>query len=182
MNNPDHIPKLSKKQMLRYANPKRIVELGEQVTDTLNANPHVQWLESPHVQLFVHQNFLSDADCTFLINAIDADSQPSTLYEGTEQEGFRTSDSCNVDAHDPDIKRIDKSICDLMGIPSSNSEILQGQRYKVGQQFKDHHDFFHESERYWPVEARAGGQRTWTVMAYLNEPDAGGGTAFPQLD
>ena len=138
MNSNDPIPKLSKKQMLRYANPKRIVDLGEQVTDTLNANPHVQWLESPFVQLYVHQNFLSDADCSFLINAIDADSQPSTLYEGTEQAGFRTSDSCNVDAQDPDIKRIDKSICNLMGIPSSNSEILQGQRYKVGQQLLGH--------------------------------------------
>ena len=175
------IKPLSKQDTLKYANPKRMAEIGRDVTDTLNANPRVQWLESPHVQLYVCQNFLSDKDCDLLVNMIDADSQPSTLYEGTEKEGYRTSDSCNVDPHDPDIKRIDQMICDLMGIPPSHSEILQGQRYKVSQEFKDHHDFFHESEQYWPTEARAGGQRTWTAMAYLNEPEEGGGTAFPQL-
>ena len=159
-----------------------MAQIGLQVTDTLNANPRVQWLESPHAQLYVCQNFLSPADCNLLIGMIDADSRPSTLYEGTEREGYRTSNSCDVDPGDEDIQRIDQSICDLMGIEAARSEILQGQRYKPGQEFKDHHDFFHESEQYWPKEARAGGQRTWTAMAYLNEPEEGGGTAFPQLD
>lgn len=61
--------------------------VGRRVTEVLNAHPRVQWLESPHVQLYVHQNFLSDADCDLLINMIDSDSQPSTIYEGTEREG-----------------------------------------------------------------------------------------------
>ena len=171
----------SKKQIERYASPQRIAALGRQVTETLNAHPWVQWLESPYVQLFVCQNFISDEDCDLLIDMIDSDSQPSTLYEGTEREGYRTSYSCNVDPNDPDIRRIDKTICDLMGLPQSHSEVLQGQRYQVGQQFKDHHDYFHETEKYWQYEGPNGGQRTWTAMAYLNEPEKGGATAFPQL-
>ena len=173
---------LSKQENLKYANPKKLAELGRSVADRLNVHPQVQWLESPHVQFFVHQNFLSDADCGMLIDMIETDSQPSNLYKGTEREGYRTSDSCNVDIANPEIRRIDDSICDLMGLPNTHSEVLQGQRYRVGQEFKDHHDFFHESEPYWKFEATNGGQRTWTAMVYLNEPEEGGATAFPQLE
>lgn len=165
-----------------YANPARLAKIGRQVAKSLNANPHVQWLESPWVQLYVHQQFLSDADCDFLINMIDAFAEPSTLYKGTEQEGFRTSYSCNVDAFHPDIIRIDQAICDLLSLPRENSELLQGQRYQVGQQFKDHHDFFFESQNYWKHEGPGGGQRSWTAMVYLNEPEAGGETTFPGLN
>lgn len=174
--------RLSKKESIKYNNPRKLAELGESVASRLNAHPRVQWLESPHAQLFVCQNFLSDADCALLIDMIDTDSQPSSLYKGTEREGYRTSYSCNVDAHDPDIKRIDEAVCDLLGLENSNSEVLQGQRYEVGQEFKDHHDFFHETEDYWQVEAGNGGQRSWTAMVYLNEPEQGGATAFPQLE
>lgn len=173
---------LSKKEREKYASPSRMAKMGRDVTDRLNANPRVQWLESPFVQLYVCQQFLSDKDCDYLINTIDSNARPSTLYKGTERDGYRTSSSCDVDPDHPEIQRIDNKIADLLGIPNSHSEVLQGQRYAVGQEFKDHHDFFHESEKYWPNEARQGGQRTWTAMAYLNEPEEGGGTAFPQLD
>lgn len=171
-----------KTKATKYNSPKRLAEAGRTVTDRLNAHPRVQWLESPHAQIFVHQNFLSDADCDLLINMINSDSTPSSLYETIKTEGFRTSYSCNVDINDPDIQRIEKSICDLMGLDNNYSEVLQGQRYEVGQQFKPHHDYFHEAEEYWKCEERNGGQRSWTAMVYLNEPEAGGATAFPQLD
>jgi len=48
------------------------------------------------------------------------------------------------------------------------------------QQFKEHHDFFYTSEPYWPEQERQGGQRTWTAMIFLNEPEAGGETEFPK--
>ena len=170
---------MSRKTDIKYRNPKRLADIGSAVTARLNAHPNVQWLESPHAQLFVCQNFLSDADCQLLIDIIDADAQPSSLYKGTEREGFRTSYSCNVDPYDPDIERIEYAISDLLGLENTHSEVLQGQRYNEGQQFKDHHDYFHISENYWQLEALNGGQRSWTAMVYLNEPEEGGATAFP---
>ena len=116
--------------------PRRSPNGGKKVTERLNANPAVQWLESPHVQLYVAQNFISDADCDMLMRIIDKDARPSTLYKGTEQEGYRTSFSCDVDPHDPDMQRIDHSLADLLGIPPAYSEVMQGQRYEVGQEFK----------------------------------------------
>lgn len=167
---------------LKYRDPKKIAKMGKKVTERLNANPAVQWLESPHVQLYVAQNFLSDADCDFLMEVIDKDARPSTLYEGTEQKGYRTSYSCDVDPDDPEMRRIDHSIADLLGIPYAYSEVMQGQRYEVGQEFKQHHDYFFVEQDYWMLEAKNGGQRTWTAMAYLNVPEEGGATGFPTLN
>jgi prolyl 4-hydroxylase len=59
---------------------------------------------------------------------------------------------------------------------------VQGQRYAIGQQFKPHHDFFYTDQGYYKAEAESGGQRTWTAMAFLNAPEGGGQTAFPELD
>ena len=59
---------------------------------------------------------------------------------------------------------------------------MQGQRYAVGQEFKQHTDYFEPAgvdyERYCGV----AGNRTWTVMIYLNEPEAGGATRFKAID
>jgi prolyl 4-hydroxylase len=65
-----------------------------------------------------------------------------------------------------------------MGMKPRQGETLQGQRYTVGAQFKAHHDFFHVSEPYWQTEKVRGGQRSWTAMIYLDEPEGGGETWF----
>jgi prolyl 4-hydroxylase len=59
--------------------------------------------------------------------------------------------------------------------------VMQGQRYLAGQQFKHHYDYFTLTEGYWQQERRRGGQRSWTAMVFLNEPEAGGATDFPAL-
>ena len=76
-------------------------KIGTHVTKRLNANPLVQQVEHPDAQLYVYQGFLSTADCKGLIDKIDAEAVPSTLYKGTEQEGFRTSYSCHLNRWDP---------------------------------------------------------------------------------
>ena len=37
-------------------------------------------------------------------------------------------------------------------------------------------------EPYWKEYEPHGGQRTWTAMIYLNQPEAGGATRFKLLD
>ena len=70
---------------------------------------------------------------------------------------------------------------DVLGIENDFAETMQGQRYTVGQEFKAHHDFFHPSQSYWQQEGPSGGQRSWTAMIFLNEPEEGGATEFPHL-
>src|ERR1041384_4213785 len=56
-------------------------------------------------------------------------------------------------------------------------EAAQGQYYEVSQEFKAHTDYFesYELERF---SSATWGQRSWTFMVYLNEPQAGGATNF----
>jgi prolyl 4-hydroxylase len=161
--------------------PAKLARIGAHVTKRLNANPLVQQIEHAEAQLYLYQGFLSVADCKTLVAKIDADAVPSTLYKGTEQAGFRTSYSCHLNRWDAFIARIEARMSDVLGIDNNFAETMQGQRYTVGQEFKSHHDFFHPSQSYWLQEGPAGGQRSWTAMIFLNEPEEGGATEFPHL-
>ena len=154
------------------------VEIGHRVRDRLSGNPAAMKVPSAALDMFVVRNFLDQGECDGLIRLIDANRIPSQLLATTEDPEFRTSESCNLDPHDPFVVAIDTKVADLLGIERSHSEMIQGQRYAVGQQFKEHHDFFYPGEPYWEDMQRTGGQRTWTAMIFLNTPEAGGRTAF----
>jgi len=158
--------------------------VGQSVGDRLNATPNL-WryastAERP-AQLYIGDNFLNASECQLLCEQIDAGSFPSPLYEKDKYEGVRTSQSCNLNAHDPLVAEVDTRIATLLGIDRSFGEPLQGQRYQVGQCFKEHADFFYVDQPYWAEYEPHGGQRTWTAMIYLNIPGNGGATGFKLL-
>ena len=159
--------------------------VGARVGRKLDSTPGVWRLgSSPQrpVQFYVRGHFLSTEECRQLCERIDAGSYPSPLYEKDKYEGVRTSFSCNLDSRDPLVAEVDARIAALLGVDPTWGEPLQGQRYQVGQQFKEHADFFYVDEPYWAEYEPHGGQRTWTAMIYLNEPAKGGATRFKYLD
>jgi prolyl 4-hydroxylase len=156
------------------------IEIGAQVRDRLAVTPGVMKVPARDLDLFVRRDFLPAADCAALIKQIDADRAPSKILAKDPDPEFRTSETCNLDARAPLTKRVESRISHLMGIHPAHGETIQGQRYAPGQQFKLHHDFFYTTEGYWEEQEKIGGQRTWTVMIFLNAPEAGGHTDFPR--
>jgi len=142
----------------------------------------VQRIPSPKLTLFVRRDFLSPELCAALIAQIDAVRRPSTIADATGDAGFRTSETGDLDADDPVVREVEAAITALTGLDPAHGEPLQGQRYAVGQEFKGHTDYFEPNgadfERYCSV----AGNRTWTVMIYLNQPEAGGATRFKAVD
>lgn len=134
------------------------------------------------VQLYVREEFISPEECQALAGLIDTNPIPSPLYDKEKTPDARTSETCNFDHYNPLIVEINQRLGNLMGIDPAFGEPLQGQKYSVGQEFRDHSDFFYIDQPYWPIYEPQGGQRTWTVMAYLVPPAQGGGTAFPYLN
>ena len=63
-----------------------------------------------------------------------------------------------------------------MGLEPHKGEALQGQLYEPGQYFKPHNDFF--SGAAYDMHCKASGNRTHTLMIYLNEDYKGGGTSL----
>lgn len=158
---------------------------GRSVGDRLDSTLGLWRLASPpekRVQLYVANNFLTADMCRQLCERIDADPFPSPLYEKEKYEGVRTSYTCTFPTDDPLAAEVDQRIAALLGLNPVFGEPLQGQRYRVGQRFKEHSDFFYIDQPYWPEYEPRGGQRTWTAMIYLNRPKKGGATSFRHLN
>ena len=142
----------------------------------------IQRFPNPRLDLFICKRFLDEATCAAIIERIDARRRPSTIADDSGIANYRTSETCDLDSNDPVIGDVDRRICDLLGIPPENGEPIQGQRYAVGQEFKAHTDTFNPGGYDFYVHTEQGGQRTWTAMLYLNEPEEGGATRFKMIN
>jgi prolyl 4-hydroxylase len=127
------------------------------------------------------RNFLDEETCGALIERIDAQRRPSTIADDSGIANFRTSETCDLDPKDDLVAMVDAKFADLLGLSLGNSEPLQGQRYAPGQEFKPHTDTFNPGGYDFYVHTADQGQRTWTAMVYLNEPEDGGATRFKKI-
>jgi prolyl 4-hydroxylase len=143
------------------------------------AHDDIFMIQGNGLNLFLLRDFLSPGECSKLIELIDADKRPARVI-GPLPQDYRTNESTPLGwSTNPLVERIDARIAELTGIAICFGEAMEGQRYAEGQQFKPHCDYFHTDQPYWPEQDALGGQRTWTVMMTLNQPEAGGGTMFP---
>lgn len=80
--------------------------------------------------------------------------------------------------HDHVLEAIEHCIARVSGLPALNGEFTQILRYRTGEEFKPHVDYFNgDAHR----SLADGGQRVRTVLLYLNEEYTGGATSFPTL-
>jgi prolyl 4-hydroxylase len=158
------------------------MQIGDYVKGRLARTPGAFKVPALGLDIFIVRDFLTGEECRQVIELIDKDRVPSGLLADSPDPEFRTSESCNLRLTDPINILVERKINGLTGIDPRHGETIQGQRYAKGQQFKEHHDFFYTSEPYWPEQERQGGQRTWTAMIFLNEPEGGGQTFFPHAN
>jgi prolyl 4-hydroxylase len=133
------------------------------------------------LELFILRGFLDPQTCIELMARIDEKRRPSEIADDVGIANFRTSETCDLDWHDPVVAEVDRKIADLLGLPLVASEPLQGQRYAPGQEFKPHTDTFEPGGYDFYFHTADRGQRTWTAMIYLNEPEDGGATRFKTI-
>lgn len=158
-----------------------LLRVGAHVRRKLDADPRAYRFETDRAEIWAVGDMFDKTECERLIGLIDETAVPSEVLAHGEVEAWRTSSSGNVDRNDPFIQSIEARIDALLGLPHDFGETMQGQRYEVGQQFKYHLDLFWTRAEYWQGEARRGGQRTITAMAFLNDVEEGGATEFTQL-
>lgn len=155
---------------------------SEAVVARLTAQPGIQKVPSSKLTLFVQRRFLSAQTCTELMAQIDSRRRPSTLSDYNGDATFRTSETCDFGPTDAVAAEVSRRIAEFIGLDPAHGEPLQGQRYAVGQEFKQHTDYFEPRGADFAKFCSVAGQRTWTAMVYLNEPDAGGATRFKAID
>jgi prolyl 4-hydroxylase len=153
----------------------------EQVRKRLTANKAIYTLPTDKADIFAMSDFMSADECRKMIVLIDRVARPSSTFDTSYADEYRTSYSGDLDPYDPFVKKITRRIDDLLGLDPTWGETIQGQRYLPGQKFGPHCDWFFTDAHYWPREAENGGQRSWTAMVYLNDVEAGGSTDFVHL-
>ena len=141
----------------------------------------MQRVPTSQLELFIVRGFLNTEICESLIERIDARRRPSEIADDIGIANFRTSETCDLDWNDPLVGDVDRRIAELLGLSLATSEPLQGQRYAPGQEFKPHTDTFEPGGYDFYVHTAGRGQRTWTAMIFLNEPDDGGATRFKAI-
>lgn len=116
--------------------------------------------------------------CDHLINVGSPQLAPATVLDpqgGHARSVIRTSYNTfyKLSMYDSITAAIWARFSVLAGLPPEHAEPLVVQRYQVGQEYKQHRDYFTDREH--------TSQRQVTVFAYLNDVEAGGNTAFPIL-
>ncbi|MFI2231806.1 2OG-Fe(II) oxygenase [Nocardia testacea] len=139
-------------------------------------------IEKPQMILF--DDVLSADECDQIIEMSESRLQPSATIDPAtglfEQAATRTSESFMFAlSENPLIDRVDRRISALMNCPRTYGEGLQVVRYRSGGQYVPHFDFFSPSDPGSIFHLTGGGQRTATLIVYLNDVEAGGATHFP---
>ena len=155
---------------------------GQAIARRILSQPGVQKVPSPRLDLFLVRDFLDMDTCAALIDQIDAVRRPSTIADPNGDAAFRTSETGDLFAVDPLVQAVEARFTALTGLDPAHGEPLQGQRYAVGQEFKGHTDYFEPDGVDYDRYCSVAGNRTWTLMVYLNTPQAGGATRFKAVD
>ena len=154
---------------------------SDPTADRLKGAAGIQQVPSPKLDLFILRDFLDAPQCDALRALIDAKRRPSTLADDQGIANFRTSETCDLDPHHPLVAEVRQRLSQLTAIPLSHAEPLQGQRYAPGQEFKPHTDSFNPDGADYYLHCAEAGQRSWTAMLYLNQPEDGGATRFKDI-
>ncbi|MES3154300.1 prolyl hydroxylase family protein [Sphingomonas faeni] len=154
-------------------------ESAAEVRERIACYPDAVRMPATGVELYIVRNFLTLDECAALIAMIDANRVPSPVVGDATASAHRTSETCYLYPGPAPVTAVETKLDQLTGLEPCYGEALQGQRYAVGQEFKPHHDFFDTGQPYWQDQVAMGGQRTWSAMTFLNEPEAGGRTNYP---
>lgn len=141
-------------------------------------------MRSPRVVVF--GNLLSDEECEALIEAAKPHLKRSLTVEtqtgGEALNEARTSDGMFFRRGQNEIvSRVEARIARLLHWPVEYGEGLQVLHYRPGAEYRPHYDYFNPEEAGTPSILKRGGQRVGTLVMYLNEPERGGGTTFPDV-
>eukprot|EP01112_Ceratiomyxa_fruticulosa_P007824 TRINITY_DN2035_c0_g1_i1.p1 TRINITY_DN2035_c0_g1~~TRINITY_DN2035_c0_g1_i1.p1 ORF type:complete len:206 (-),score=47.04 TRINITY_DN2035_c0_g1_i1:66-683(-) len=137
------------------------------------------------------KGFLSPEDCTTLVGMVGESFTRSKVVEKNEKDSghislesheTRTSSSFFfLQSQNDLIKQVEKKALRLIGCKLRDLEPLQLVKYEGSnkEKFDAHYDYF-DVETF-KEEIKGRGQRYYTILVYLLEPEEGGETTFVNL-
>ena len=132
-------------------------------------------------------NFLNNSECQHIMRTAAAALSRSTVVDnghvgGSVVDQIRTSTGTflplGAESGDRVVEAIERRIAELTMLPEENQEALQVLHYGHGEKYGAHMDTFFDKRLTGP---EVGGERIATILMFLNEPEEGGETVFPNV-
>ncbi len=144
----------------------------------------VMAMRDPRVVVF--GGLLSHEECDELMamaaKRLTRSETVQTDTGASEVNSARTSQGMFFDRGENELcRRIEARIAALVDWPVENGEGLQVLKYLPGAEYKPHYDYFDPAQPGTATILKRGGQRVGTIVMYLNDPEVGGGTTFPDV-
>ncbi len=141
-------------------------------------------LRNPRVVVFA--NLISDEECDEIIALARARLARSETVQtetgSSEVNEARTSQGMFFERGEHAVcARVEARMAALMHWPLENGEGLQVLCYGPGAEYKPHYDYFDPTQPGTPGILKRGGQRVASLVCYLNTPERGGATVFPDV-
>ena len=139
-------------------------------------------MQSPRI--VVVADLLSADECAELIalagSRLTRSETVETATGGSAVNASRTSDGMFFKPAEFAVcARLEQRLAALVDWPIENGEGLQILRYRPGAEYRPHYDYFDPAEPGTPTILKRGGQRVASIVCYLNTPQGGGATVFP---
>lgn len=137
-------------------------------------------------RLVVFGDLLSPEECAGLMAQAEPRMKRSETVDrhtgGVQIDEARTSRGMFFHRAENELTtRIEKRIAALLNWPAENGEGLQILHYKPGAEYEQHYDYFDPTDAGTPALLSHGGQRVASLIMYLNTPEHGGATTFPDV-
>jgi prolyl 4-hydroxylase len=128
------------------------------------------------------KNFITPEQCNTLIQICESKLENLKVLGSDNEDEYRKAEGTWIDKNDNDNNFISDMLVEVSKLPKENQESIHLVKYKIGGEYKNHHDFFHLNQSYTETELAKGGQRTKSCLIYLNDNFKGGETVFPTID
>jgi prolyl 4-hydroxylase len=138
-------------------------------------------------RLVVFGDLLSPEECAGLMAQAEPRMKRSETVDrktgGVQVDAARTSRGMFFHRGENELTiRIEQRIAKLLNWPAENGEGLQILNYKPGAEYEQHYDYFDPTDAGTPAILKHGGQRVASLIMYLNTPERGGATTFPDVN
>lgn len=151
---------------------------------TVSVPPGNRVADTPRIETFTG---VASADfCRYVIAVAESRLEPAMVNEphrGRGMHEMRTNCCMSFGPTDGDLllQVLNERIARLAGMPVAHQEDSTVLRYRPGEIYDDHFDYFDPDAAQFRDEIERHGQREVTALIFLGERFEGGETEFPQL-
>lgn len=159
--------------------------VGDLVLETLALEPRLFYIDA----------FLNASEAEILIEHARPQLTPSMVFDANQAARLQSRNSdqtwlaCNEHSDAPVdrvVCAIERRVARVSRVPLEHvqfaNDFLQVVHYDEQAHYHSHHDYFDPTISSESLHLRNGQQRLFTLLFYLNEPEAGGYTVFPRTD